>query len=145
MSRSLQQYRYCFIAGAFAAGGSFFGRAPSQISEVPLLAKLLSTDAIYFFESILLRLLPIALMVICNLLNWRYFLKALQCTEQTLTATVLTAAANYMLSFILGALVYREVFTLLSTVGAALIIAGLWFLCKAQEQQKANEKRKKLT
>ncbi|XP_053956500.1 uncharacterized protein LOC128862097 [Anastrepha ludens] len=142
MANALQQYRHSFTAGAFAAGGSFFGHAPSQLTKVPLLANLLAptAEATYYFEFILLRALPIVLMVICNVLNWRYFLKALQRAEQTLTATVLTAATNYILSFILGALVYREEITVLSTVGAAFIIAGLWFLCKAQEEQKAKEK-----
>lgn len=49
MTQSLQQYRYCFTAGAFAAGGSFFGRAPSQITKVPLLASLFSSHAVYYF------------------------------------------------------------------------------------------------
>ncbi|ALC44731.1 CG42495 [Drosophila busckii] len=51
-------------------------------------------------------------------------------TQQTLTATVLTAASNYILSFILGALVYVEPLTALSGIGMTLILAGLWFLCE---------------
>ncbi|XP_011214300.2 uncharacterized protein LOC105233833 [Bactrocera dorsalis] len=145
MTTSLQLYRYSFTAGAFAAGGSFFGRAPSQLSELPALTSGFAPTAAatYYLELLFLRAVPIILMVICNVLNWRYFLKALQCTEHTLTATVLTAATNYMLSFILGALVYREEITLMSTVGAIFIITGLWFLCKAQEEQKLSAKHKK--
>ncbi|XP_004522135.1 uncharacterized protein LOC101457428 [Ceratitis capitata] len=143
MTKSLLKYRYSFTAGAFAAGGSFFGHAPSQLSELPILIRLFeyTPETIYYLELILLRALPIALMLICNVLNWRYFLKALQCTEQTLTATVLTAATNYMFSFLLGAIVYGEKVTMLSTLGAAFIIVGLWFLCKAQ---KVKDKMKKL-
>ncbi|XP_014094405.2 uncharacterized protein [Bactrocera oleae] len=146
MPASLQLYRYSFTAGAFAAGGSFFGRAPSQLSELPVLTSAFAPTAAatYYLELLFLRALPIFLMVICNVLNWRYFLKALQCAEHTLTATVLTAATNYMISFILGALVYREEITLLSTIGAIFIIAGLWFLCKAQEEQALSAKPKKL-
>ncbi|XP_011187257.1 uncharacterized protein LOC105215167 [Zeugodacus cucurbitae] len=146
MTTSLQLYRYSFTAGAFAAGGSFFGRAPSQLSELPALASVLAPTAAatYYLELLFLRALPIILMVICNVLNWRYYLKALQCAEQTLTATVLTAATNYMLSFVLGALIYREEITLLSTAGATFIIGGLWFLCKAQEEQKISDKLKKI-
>ncbi|XP_039965276.1 uncharacterized protein LOC120777807 isoform X2 [Bactrocera tryoni] len=120
MTTSMQLYRYSFTAGAFAAGGSFFGRAPSQLSELPALTSAFAPTAAA-----------------------TYYL-ALQCTEHTLTATVLTAATNYMFSFILGALVYREEITLMSTVGAIFIITGLWFLCKAQEEQKLSAKHEKL-
>jgi len=51
-----------------------------------------------YLEFALVQLLPIGLMLICNVCNLRYFLKALQMTQQTLTATVLTAASNYVLS-----------------------------------------------
>lgn len=51
-----------------------------------------------FLAFILYQCLPIGLMILSNLLNWRYFLKALQMSEQTLTATVLTAASNYVVS-----------------------------------------------
>ncbi|XP_067644136.1 uncharacterized protein [Eurosta solidaginis] len=146
MTKSLLQYRYSFTAGAFAAGGSFFGHAPSQLATVPLLTSCFTPteEVTYYLELLLLRCLPIALMLLCNVLNWRYFLKALQCAEQTLTTTVLTAATNYMLSFILGAIVYQEEITIISTSGAMFIIAGLWFLCRAQEDQQIKDDLKKL-
>lgn len=40
-----QLYCYSFTAGAFAAGGSFFGRAPSQLSALPALASVLVSNA----------------------------------------------------------------------------------------------------
>lgn len=45
-----------------------------------------------------MHILPVGLMLWCNVANLRYFLKALQTTQQTLTATVLTAASNYIFS-----------------------------------------------
>lgn len=45
-----------------------------------------------------MHILPVGLMLWCNVANLRYFLKALQSTQQTLTATVLTAASNYIFS-----------------------------------------------
>ncbi|KQS43997.1 uncharacterized protein LOC26526073 [Drosophila erecta] len=126
---SLAKYRYSLVAGSFAAAGSFFGKLPSHLSA----RKLLNTSQIKadssYLELALLQLLPLVLMIICNVCNLRCFLKALQMTEQTLTCVVLTAASNYVLSFILGALVYREPLTVLSCIGITLILAGLWFLC----------------
>ncbi|XP_034659772.1 uncharacterized protein LOC117895879 [Drosophila subobscura] len=132
---SLVNYRYSLVAGACAAGGSFFGKLPSHLSVQKLLHFPASGGAHFsdssYLEFGLLRLLPLVLMVFCNVCNLRCFLKALQMTEQTLTCVVLTAASNYVLSFILGVLVYQEPLTALSGVGITLILAGLWFLCDA--------------
>uniref|UniRef100_A0A1I8MSZ8 EamA domain-containing protein n=1 Tax=Musca domestica TaxID=7370 RepID=A0A1I8MSZ8_MUSDO len=119
----MQRYRYCFLAGCFAAGGSFFGKMPSFLESIDL--EVSKSHKVF----IIIKYLPIALMIICNVLNWRYFLKALQLTEQTLTATVLTSASNYIVSFILASLIYKEPITGLSTFGTTLIVLGLWFLC----------------
>ncbi|XP_017008341.2 uncharacterized protein [Drosophila takahashii] len=125
---ALAKYRYSLVAGSCAAGGSFFGKLPSHLSAQKLLGTSDPSDSSYL-EIALLRVLPLVLMIICNVSNLRCFLKALQMTEQTITCVVLTAASNYVLSFILGALVYREPLTALSGIGITLILAGLWFLC----------------
>ncbi|KAH8368742.1 hypothetical protein KR084_010594 [Drosophila pseudotakahashii] len=125
---SLAKYRYSLVAGSFAAGGSFFGKLPSYLSAQKLLSTSDPSDSSYL-EIALLRALPLVLMIICNVSNLRCFLKALQMTEQTITCVVLTAASNYVLSFIFGALVYQEPLTALSGIGITLILAGLWFLC----------------
>ncbi|KAH8315613.1 hypothetical protein KR059_006060 [Drosophila kikkawai] len=136
---SLAKYRYSLVAGAFAAGGSFFGKLPSHLSA----QKLLNASESTYLEIILMRAVPLALMLLCNVSNLRCFLKALQMTEQTLTCVVLTAASNYVLSFALGALVYGEPLTVVSGVGISLILSGLWFLCDAgavEGRQKEVEK-----
>ncbi|XP_033243145.1 uncharacterized protein LOC108165512 isoform X2 [Drosophila miranda] len=107
--KSLVNYRYSLVAGACAAGGSFFGKLPSHLSAQKLL---------YFQDS-----------AGGNFSDSSYL--ALQMTEQTLTCVVLTAASNYVLSFLLGTLVYQEPLTALSGIGITLILAGLWFLCDA--------------
>ncbi|XP_046807145.1 uncharacterized protein LOC111683596 isoform X2 [Lucilia cuprina] len=98
---SLEKYRFCFLAGLCAVGGSFFGKLPSLLKDnsvfgqdQPIIAKSWQIYA----EFAVYQAVPLVLMVFSNLLNWRYFLKALQLTEQTLTATVLTAASNYIVS-----------------------------------------------
>nr|XP_016937500.2 uncharacterized protein LOC108015535 [Drosophila suzukii] len=126
---SLAKYRYSLVAGSFAAGGSFFGKLPSHLSAQKLLNTSENISDSSYLEIALLRVLPLVLMIICNVSNLRCFLKALQMTDQTLTCVVLCAASNYVLSFILGALVYQEPLTALSGIGITLILAGLWFLC----------------
>ncbi|KAH8405036.1 hypothetical protein KR222_005553 [Zaprionus bogoriensis] len=144
---ALLKYRYSFLAGTCAAGGSFLGKLPSFLTALHFLH---STDGFSIVgkckcrvptkhnrhsqmylrpEFAVVHLLPLGLMLCCNVCNLRYFLKALQTTQQTLTATVLTAASNYVLSFVLGALVYREPLTSLTGVGLTFLLAGLWFLC----------------
>ncbi|XP_037936420.1 uncharacterized protein LOC119670289 isoform X2 [Teleopsis dalmanni] len=93
------KYRYSIIAGTFAAGGSFFGKLPTflvekqYLSHLPLNNSAYATSLEYVF-----RVLPILLMILCNVMNWRYFLKALQTAEQTIFVTVLTTATNYIVS-----------------------------------------------
>ncbi|XP_016982237.1 uncharacterized protein LOC108046833 [Drosophila rhopaloa] len=142
---ALAKYRYSLVAGSFAAGGSFFGKLPSHLSA----QKLLNTSGIIsdssYFEIAILQVLPLALMIICNVSNLRCFLKALQMTDQTLTCVVVTAGSNYVLSFILGALVYQEPLSSLSGIGIALILTGLWFLCDtgAVESKKIEPEKEK--
>ncbi|KRF98999.1 uncharacterized protein Dwil_GK27191 [Drosophila willistoni] len=128
---SLYTYRYSFLAGAFAAGGSFFGKMPSYLKSLDFLPASI--------DFIVLQLLPLGLMLFCNVCNLRYFLKALQMTPQTLTATVLTAASNYVMSFILGIVVYNEPLSPLSAIGITFILAGLWFLCDDSDSTDKNE------
>ncbi|XP_023167936.1 uncharacterized protein LOC111597446 isoform X3 [Drosophila hydei] len=99
----LFKYRYSFLAGACAAGGSFFGKLPSFISAMNLVhADTEQPVAGYVYaEFALVQLLPLGLMLFFNICNLRYYLKALQMTQQTLTATVLTAASNYVISVFL--------------------------------------------
>ncbi|XP_059226783.1 uncharacterized protein LOC131998500 isoform X2 [Stomoxys calcitrans] len=104
---------------------------------------MLPQDIQYYTEIFIVKILPIAVMILCNVLNWRYFLKALQLAEQTLTATVLTSASNYVVSFILASMIYKEPITLLSTVGTTLIITGLWFLCDEPGKRMEKKEQKK--
>ncbi|XP_065361203.1 uncharacterized protein LOC135954887 [Calliphora vicina] len=141
---ALQKYRFCFLAGLCAAGGSFFGKLPSFLKDSKLYVEdiaLLPASVQTYGAFVLYQGLPIVLMILSNLLNWRYFLKALQLSEQTLTATVLTAASNYVVSFVLGSLVFKEPFTLLSILGSTLIVLGLWFLCADTQGLTGKEKK----
>uniref|UniRef100_A0A1A9WCU2 EamA domain-containing protein n=1 Tax=Glossina brevipalpis TaxID=37001 RepID=A0A1A9WCU2_9MUSC len=141
----LRKYRLCFLAGFYAAGGSFFGKMPSILTKqnifrirLPVVREIYSC----YCEFGLFHCVPFLLMILCNLLNWRYFIKALQISEQTLFTTVLTTATNYVVSFILGAFIYREPITFLSILGASLILIGLLFLC--HEPKNFNDNKAKI-
>uniref|UniRef100_A0A1B0FMV9 Uncharacterized protein n=1 Tax=Glossina morsitans morsitans TaxID=37546 RepID=A0A1B0FMV9_GLOMM len=98
---SFTKYRLCFLAGCYAAGGSFFGKMPSVLTkqnifdtQLPIVGETYS----YYCGVCLIHFVPFLLMIICNLLNWHYYIKALQISEQTLFATVLTTATNYIVT-----------------------------------------------
>ncbi|KAM7358006.1 uncharacterized protein ACRADG_003131 [Cochliomyia hominivorax] len=141
---SLQKYRYCFLAGLCAAGGSLFGKLPSFLKDTNFYTEnipFLTASLQVYVAFVMYQCLPLGLMILSNLLNWRYFLKALQLSEQTLTVTVLTAASNYVISFILGSLIFKEPLTFLSVLGSTFIVLGLWFLCADKLDDKEKEKK----
>lgn len=120
----LMRYRNYLWSGLFAAGGTFFAKLPTvliklrgkhvkntafstskEIANYDYIGEFIihSTNNIYLlfvhcwdFVDYMCQIIPLILMIICNILNWRLFLKALQTTNHTVTATVLTAACNYL-------------------------------------------------
>lgn len=119
--------QHLLLAGFFAACGSVFGKLSG--GEFEFLHVLYPT-LVYIIQPYLIVLqgLCIALMIICNVLNWRHFLKALHSTEQTLTATVVSAATNYIFSFFFGIVLFGESISMVSLLGTFFIIIGMCFL-----------------
>ncbi|KAI9587260.1 uncharacterized protein LOC119645289 [Glossina fuscipes] len=138
---SFTKYRLCFLAGCYAAGGSFFGKMPSMPSVLTkqsifdTLLPIVGEKYSYYCGICLIHFAPFLLMILCNLLNWYYYIKALQISEQTLFTTVLTTAINYIITFVLGVFVYQEPITSLSILGASIILLGLWFLCDERHEK----------
>lgn len=119
--------QHILLAGFFAACGSVFGKlAGGQFEFLYNLYPALQN----FIEPylIVLQSLCIGLMIVCNILNWRHFLRALHSTEQTLTATVISSATNYICSFVFGILLFGESISMLSLLGTVAIVIGMGFL-----------------
>lgn len=108
---------YAILSGSCAAAASLFGK----LSGLPSIE-----------DHPLLRILFFILMLICNANVWTLYVKALQSASSSLVATVTSTATNYILSAIIGILIFKEVTSLLWWTGIGFIISGLLLVLKDQ-------------
>ncbi|CAD7081135.1 unnamed protein product [Hermetia illucens] len=120
---------FALVAGGCASAASFFGKLSGEI------------DAASNLNIWIVRATCIGLMLLCNAMVWTFFVKALHSKGGTLRATVMSAATNYFLSYILGILVFHEEITSLKALGISLILAGLLLIVK--EETVIEDTRKK--
>ncbi|KAF2889877.1 hypothetical protein ILUMI_16296 [Ignelater luminosus] len=109
---------YSALSGACAATASLFGK----LSGLPTLQGPLIVLRVVFF----------ILMIICNGGVWTLYVKALQATDSSLSATVLSAASNYFLSALIGFLVFGEVTSLIWWSGMMFVLVGLMLIANDQ-------------
>ncbi|XP_063697497.1 transmembrane protein 42-like [Culicoides brevitarsis] len=120
------------LSGFCACLGSCFGKLSSIVTVE-------NNAILYTITSI-----NIALMLLFNGLVWTFFVKALQSKDcNTATATVTSSGANYILSALLGWLIFGETNCGLYWFGIFLIIIGLAIINKSDESPKFEEKLKK--
>ncbi|XP_077431715.1 transmembrane protein 42-like [Vanacampus margaritifer] len=75
-----------------------------------------------------LRALCVGLMFLCNAVMWTFFSKALRYSSSSARATATTTAGNFILSAILGKLIFGESQAVLYWVGITLTLCGLLLL-----------------
>lgn len=81
-------------------------------------------------------------MLTSNALVWRYFVKGLHSTNSsTLVPTVVSTASNFIISALLGTLVFAERTNTIWWVGAVMIIAGLYFIISEDEQTEVDKRK----
>ena len=74
-------------------------------------------------------------MLISNAMVWRYFVKGLHSTDSsTLVPTVISTASNFIVSAVLGAIVFKEPTNWLWWVGATMIVSGLYLIVSEDEK-----------
>ncbi|KAJ8971947.1 hypothetical protein NQ317_013575 [Molorchus minor] len=95
-----------------------------------------------FQEYILLRLLFFVCMLICNSAVWTLFAKALQYTDSSLTATVISSATNYSFSALLGSLLFEETTSIFWWSGMFFIISGLLLVLSGERNENTHRKEK---
>ncbi|XP_018563508.1 transmembrane protein 42 isoform X2 [Anoplophora glabripennis] len=105
-----QNIHFAILSGICASTASTFGK----LSWLPILQ-----------EYILIRIAFFACMVVCNGAVWTLFVKALQQTNSSLNATVISSASNYVFSAVTGFVLFGEITSLLWWSGMFLIIVGL--------------------
>ncbi|KAK4877076.1 hypothetical protein RN001_009582 [Aquatica leii] len=114
---------YSILSGVSAAAASLFGK----LCGLPILQNYL----------IVLRLIFFSLMIICNGSVWTFYVKALQSSESSLSATVLSSAINYLLSALFGYVIFGEVTSLIWWTGLSFVLLGVVLI--AQDQSVANK------
>ncbi|KAK5642275.1 hypothetical protein RI129_008442 [Pyrocoelia pectoralis] len=108
---------YSILSGSSSAAASFFGK----LCGLPIFQG-------YFLVQVAL----FCLMLLCNGAVWTLYVKALQSTNSTLTATILSAAVNYFLSALLGYVVFEEVTSLLWWMGLSSVLIGVVLITNDQ-------------
>lgn len=83
----------------------------------------------------------VVLMLISNALVWRYFVKGLHSSDSsTLVPTVISTASNFIVSALLGSLIFAEKTSLTWWIGAVMILSGLF--CIVSEDEKKLQAKK---
>ncbi|XP_017776694.1 PREDICTED: transmembrane protein 42 [Nicrophorus vespilloides] len=118
---------FAIVSGICASAASMFGK----LSGLPT-----------FQDVIAVRILFFSLMLACNAAVWTFYVKALQASNSSLSATVTSAATNYLLSAISGFLIFGEVTSLIWWAGAGLVLLGLILIVTESEEDMEKKKMK---
>lgn len=116
------------LSGVCGCLGSCFGKLSSIVTVE-------NNAILYTITSI-----NIALMLFFNGLVWTFFVKALQ-QSNSLTATIISSGANYILSAFLGWAVFSESNCSLYWFGIFLIIIGLAIINKSDNETSKKEEK----
>ncbi|XP_059472466.1 uncharacterized protein LOC132194893 [Neocloeon triangulifer] len=130
-----QKMQFAFVAGISAALGSVFGKLSGSTRT---LMQLVNISKVIFHvneEYVLfgLRSTFFILMIACNASVWSFYVRALQHSNSSLPATVISTATNYIVSALLGVFLFGEKTGLLWWTGTSLVIFGLAIIAKKEE------------
>ncbi|KAF2739088.1 hypothetical protein EJ04DRAFT_458574 [Polyplosphaeria fusca] len=100
--------------------GSVFGLSPSN----------------KFFE-LLIRGMFFALNLLFNAIMWGLFTRALILASSTVRVSIINTSANFMVTAVLGALIFSESLPGLWWLGAAFLVAGSVIIGRREEDSKA--------
>ncbi|KAG7384669.1 hypothetical protein PHYPSEUDO_002416 [Phytophthora pseudosyringae] len=139
--------RYSAFAGSFAALAGLLGKLAADGASSPLqfLAAQCQSSALSAscpLVSSVARVLCLGLMLGANALMLSCFVKGLHQTD-SLTATVTSAAVNFMLSAAGGFFFFQEHLPTRWFLGASVILVGMAFLLHGDAAQEAGQKEKK--
>ncbi|XP_061442909.1 transmembrane protein 42 [Rhineura floridana] len=143
---------------AFAAGAGLLGALAACSAKLALGADYLREGCVAVIggeepAASVCAWLPMILRVGCgglvlafNAIMWTFFAKALGYSSSSATATVTSAASNFISSAFLGKLLFGETHALLWWIGISITLLGLLLLHTApsllEEQRHLKEKKK---
>jgi len=125
--KSTQWLTWALGSGAFAAFNGVFAKLTTTSQTNTLssaLSTLLGLSPNNYIVSFAVRGLFFAMNLLCNAIMWILFTRALTLANSTTQVAILNTSANFMVTALLGMLVFSEGLPLLWWVGAAFLVAG---------------------
>ncbi|CAH0584396.1 unnamed protein product [Chrysodeixis includens] len=113
-----------FLAGIWASIGSTLGKLSGTASVVG--------------DSYLIWISLLAVMVLVNTWGVRHYLRSLDAASNSAAPTVISAASSYVISGVIGIMVFNETSSVRWWAGAMLIIIGLALVAQPRTKLKAN-------
>ncbi|KAJ6119913.1 FMN-binding split barrel-related protein [Penicillium sp. IBT 18751x] len=113
-------------SGAFAALNGVFAKLTTDnntTSFAQSIAHLFGLDSSPFLE-LLVRGACLGLNVVCNIIMWALFTRALTAGPSTVKVSITNTASNFLATALLGMVVFREAVGVLWWLGAAMMGAG---------------------
>ncbi|KAF2009902.1 hypothetical protein BU24DRAFT_357316 [Aaosphaeria arxii CBS 175.79] len=143
MSTTRSQPTWLILAvasgGCAAFNGVFAKLTTTELtaSWAGAIAKAFSLDADNKVVEYAIRALFFALNLVFNAVMWGLFTRALTLASSTVRVSVINTSANFMITAVLGALIFSETLPGLWWVGASLLVAGSVIIGRREEGNKA--------
>ncbi|KAI9928400.1 hypothetical protein ASPWEDRAFT_170600 [Aspergillus wentii DTO 134E9] len=114
-------------SGAFAAFNGLFAKLTTDDQTSAITRAILhiftSNDENAFLE-LVVRGICLGLNVLCNVIMWALFTRALTASPSTTKVSITNTSANFFVTAMLGMIVFREKLGGLWWIGAAMMAAG---------------------
>jgi drug/metabolite transporter (DMT)-like permease len=139
--KSTQWLTWALGSGAFAAFNGVFAKLTTTSQTNTLssaLSTLLGLSANNNIVSFAVRGLFFAMNLLCNAIMWILFTRALTLANSTTQVAILNTSANFMVTALLGMLVFSEGLPLLWWVGAAFLVAGSVIIGLREQKNQAD-------
>ncbi|KAK3579187.1 hypothetical protein CHS0354_022724 [Potamilus streckersoni] len=144
------------VAGSMAALGSTSAKLAmtGYVLEgicTNVLGHLMVTEEDQNISNLICQSMSLGLRMTCfvgiflfNALMWTFYTKSLQFCRSTVEATVTNTAANFLLTAVIGFMLFGEHLSIKWWLGSCLILTGLWLIHKGnqKDQRTAGDKKK---
>ncbi|KFY06912.1 hypothetical protein V492_07624 [Pseudogymnoascus sp. VKM F-4246] len=138
LSRKAQWITFALSSGACAAINGVFAKLTTTeltTTFATFLAGLINLEKGEQAFEVAVRAVFFALNLIFNGIMWTLFTKALSRSPSTTQVAILNTSANFMLTAILGLVIFSESLPPLWFVGAALLVAGNVIIGRREEKE----------
>ncbi|KAK3086214.1 hypothetical protein FSP39_015316 [Pinctada imbricata] len=125
------------MAGTMAALGSVFAKLAFDETLSTLCTNLIVHDITCGWVTLVSRVVCFMSVFGSNGLMWILFTKSMQYSISTVEATVTNTASNFLVTAILGCLIFGEVLSPRWFMGSVFIVCGLLLIHRSGDKEKA--------